>query len=136
MPNNVKSCKTINCNEKAQTVNFSVFALWCRPSQELFLKTWKTGETKMRITQHHFQILWPIQGGTMWKSVSSAFRKCITYGGNVVFICSYWPPKFIQFSIFFNSKTEKILCFFHPVNRQIFGDTSFLSVSYKVYLEL
>ena len=39
------------------------------------LKTWKTGETKIQITQN-FEKLWPIEGGIMWKLMSRAFRKC------------------------------------------------------------
>ena len=41
------------------------------------LKTWITNETKTQITQN-FQILYPIQGGTMRKLTSQGFRKCGT----------------------------------------------------------
>ena len=39
------------------------------------LKTWKTRETKTRITQN-FELVWPIQGRTMWKLTSWGFQKC------------------------------------------------------------
>ena len=38
----------------------------------------KTRQTKTRITQN-FHILYPIQGGTMWKLTSQGFRKCGTF---------------------------------------------------------
>ena len=38
----------------------------------------KTRQTKTRITQN-FQILYPIQGGTMGKLTSQGFRKCGTF---------------------------------------------------------
>ena len=39
------------------------------------LKTPETRETKTRITQN-FELVWPIQGRTMWKLTSWGFRKC------------------------------------------------------------
>ena len=39
------------------------------------LKTRKTRETKTWITQN-FELVWPIQGRTMWKSTSRGFQKC------------------------------------------------------------
>ena len=59
MPYNVKSCKKFD--EKAQTAKFTVLQ---GEISSAVLKTWKTKETKTRITQN-FQILYPIQGGTM-----------------------------------------------------------------------
>ena len=44
------------------------------------LKTLQTRETKTRITQN-FDMVWPIQGRTMSKSTSSAFRICVTHRG-------------------------------------------------------
>ena len=54
------------------------------------LKTTKTRKTKTPVSQI-FQILWPSQGGTMWKGMARAFRKCVTFGGGVVLIHSYMP---------------------------------------------
>ena len=79
MPNNVKSCKKIN--EKAQTAKFTVFA---REINSAVLKTWKTRQTKTWITQN-FQILYPIQGSTMWKLMSWAIQKCGTFLDLAVF---------------------------------------------------
>ena len=67
------------------------------------LKTRKTRETKTWITQN-FELVWPIQGRTIWKSTSSAFRICVTHGGGNDFSPSYGPPKLTQISIF--SKAE------------------------------
>ena len=39
------------------------------------LKTMKTRQTKTYITQN-FELVWPIQGRTMWKLTSWGFRKC------------------------------------------------------------
>ena len=39
------------------------------------LKMKKTRETKTWITQN-FELVWPIQGRTMWKSTSRGFQKC------------------------------------------------------------
>ena len=61
---NVKSCKKIN--ERAQTVNVSVYCIWNARSR--FSKTWKSWQTKTPISQS-FQIIGPIQGGTIWKSI-------------------------------------------------------------------
>ena len=79
----------------------SLFLQWEVSSS--VLKTWKTRETKTRITQN-FQILYHIQGGTIWKSRSSAFRKCGTFWVYDFLKGSYWLSKFSHFSIFFNSK--------------------------------
>ena len=65
------------------------------------LKTAKTMKTKTPVSQI-FQILWPTQGGTMWKGMARAFRKCVTYGGRVVLIHSYRPSKSVQISINFS----------------------------------
>ena len=65
------------------------------------LKTAKTMKTKTPGSQN-FQILWPTQGGTMWKGMARAFRKCVTYGGRVVLIHSYEPSKSVQISIIFS----------------------------------
>ena len=71
--NNVKSYKKFD--GKAQTAKFTVFA---REISSTALKTWKTRKTKTWIAQN-FQILYHIQGGTMGKSTSSAFRTCGTF---------------------------------------------------------
>ena len=57
------------------------------------LKTWKTRETKTRITQN-FQILNHIQGTTIGKLTSRGFRKCGTFW---VLKGSYWPSKSTDF---------------------------------------
>ena len=59
------------------------------------LKTWKTRETKMRITQN-FPILYPIQGTTMRKLRSWAFRKCGTFWVYDFLKGSYWLSKSSQ----------------------------------------
>ena len=93
--NNVKSYKKFD--GKAQTAKFTVFA---REISSTALKTWKTRKTKTWITQN-FQILYHIQGTTMWTSTSSAFRKCGTFGVYDFLKGSYWLSKFSHFSIFF-----------------------------------
>ena len=92
---NVNSYKKIN--EKAQTAKFTVFA---REISSAVLKTWKTRKTKTWITQN-FQILYHIQGTTMWTSTSSAFRKCGTFGVYDFLKGSYWLSKSRNFSFFF-----------------------------------
>ena len=96
-----------------QSVSVSVIVSQCQ-SVSVFLQ-WDIGhisrfflkkmlfsvETKM----NYFKF-WNFEDDTMWKSTSSAFQKFITYGSKVVLIHSYWPPKFTQFSFFFNSKMQ------------------------------
>ena len=60
------------------------------------LKTWKTRETKTWITQN-FELVWPIQGRTMWKLTSWRFRKCGTFWDLKVLNQSYWLSKFGRF---------------------------------------
>ena len=66
-------------NGRVQTFRFSVFyngrSMTDRSS---LLKTWKTRETKTWITQN-FELVWPIQGRTMWKLTSWRFQKCGTF---------------------------------------------------------
>ena len=52
------------------------------------LKTPETRETKTRITQN-FELVWPIQGRTMWKLTSWGFRKCGSFGDLEVLNHSY-----------------------------------------------
>ena len=52
----------------------SVFSQWDVRSS--LLKSMKTRQTKTPVS-HFFQILWPIQDGTMSKSMPRAFRKCV-----------------------------------------------------------
>ena len=66
-------------------------------------KNTKTRQTKTPVTQF-FQIIRPIQGCTMSKSMPGAFQKCITYGGGDDLTLSYGPPKSTQISFF--SKAE------------------------------
>ena len=94
--NNVKSYKKFD--GKAQTAKFTVFA---REISSTALKTWKTRKTKTWITQN-FQILYHIQGTTMWKSTSSAFQKCGTFCVYDFLKGSYWLSKFSNISIFFD----------------------------------
>ena len=96
--NNVKSYKKFD--EKAQTVKFTVFA---RAISSAVLKTWKTRETKTRITQN-FQILYHIQGTTIGKLTSWGFRKCGSFCPGEFLKRSYWLSKYSHFSFFFESK--------------------------------
>ena len=98
--NKVKSNKKFD--EKAQTANFTVFA---REISSAPLKTLKTRETKTWITQN-FQILYPIQGGTMLKSTSTAFQKCGTFCVYDFLKGSYSLSKFSNISIFSTSITD------------------------------
>ena len=74
----------------------SLFLQWEVSSS--VLKTWKTRKTKTRITQN-FQILCHIQGGTIWKSKSRAFRKWGTFWVYDFLKGSYRLSKFSHFSI-------------------------------------
>ena len=67
------------------------------------LKTWKTRETKTRITQN-FQILYHIQGTTIGKLTSWGFRKCGSFCSGEFLKRRYWLSKSSNFSIFFKSK--------------------------------
>ncbi len=67
------------------------------------LKTWKTRETKTRITQN-FQILYRIQGTTIEKLTSWGFRKCGSFCPGEFLKRSYWLSKYSNFLIFFGSK--------------------------------
>ena len=58
----------------------------------------KTRQTKTRITQN-FHILYPIQGGTMWKLTSQGFRKCGTFWACDLSNGSYCCPKSTDFEI-------------------------------------
>ena len=98
--NNVKSYKKFD--GKAQTAKFTVFA---REISSTALKTWKTRKTKTWITQN-FQILYHIQGTTMWKSTSSAFQKCGTFCVYDFLKGSYWLSKFSNISIFFDIQKQ------------------------------
>jgi len=67
------------------------------------LKTWKTRETKTRITQN-FQILYHIQDRAMWKLTSRGFRKCGSFCAGEFLKGTYWLSKLGHFSFFFDSK--------------------------------
>ena len=67
------------------------------------LKTWKTRETKTRITQN-FQILNHIQGTTIGKLTSWGFRKCGSFCSGEFLKRRYWLSKSSNFSIFLKSK--------------------------------
>ena len=56
------------------------------------LKTMKTRQTKTYITQN-FELVWPIQGRTMWKLTSWGFQKCGTFRVLKVLNQSYWLLK-------------------------------------------
>ena len=56
------------------------------------LKTMKTRQTKTYITQN-FELVWPIQGRTMWKLTSWGFQKCGTFRVLKVLNQSYWLSK-------------------------------------------
>ena len=82
------------------------FQTWCfyngrsLTDRSSLLKTPKTRETKMWITQN-FELVWPIQGRTMWKLTSWGFRKCGTFRDLKVLNQSYRLSKSSQISIFF-----------------------------------
>jgi len=61
------------------------------------LKTPKTRETKTWITQN-FELVWPIQGRTMWKLTSWGFRKCGSFRDLEVLNQSYRLSKSSQIS--------------------------------------
>ena len=61
------------------------------------LKTRKTRETKTWITQN-FELVWPIQGRTMWKLTSWGFRKCGSFRDLEVLNQSYRLSKSSQIS--------------------------------------
>ena len=61
------------------------------------LKTMKTRQTKTYINQN-FELVWPIQGRTMWKLTSWRFRKCGTFWGLKVLNQSYWLSKSSEIS--------------------------------------
>ena len=67
------------------------------------LKTWKTRETKTRITQN-FQILYHIQGTTIGKLTSWGFQKCGSFCPGEFLKWSYCLSKSSNFSIFLKSK--------------------------------
>ena len=67
------------------------------------LKTWKTRETKTRITQN-FQILNHIQGTTIGKLTSWGFRKCGSFCPGEFLKQSYWLSKYSHFSFFLKAK--------------------------------
>ena len=90
MANNVKSCKKID--EKAQTAKFTVLQ---GEISSAVLKTWKTRKTKTWITQF-FQILYAIQGTTMWTLTSWGFRKCGSFCVYDFLKGSYWLSKSSQ----------------------------------------
>ena len=56
------------------------------------LEIWKTWETKMWIAKK-FHILYPIQGGTMWKLTSWAFQKCGRLGSVLGQKWPFWAPQ-------------------------------------------
>ena len=91
------------------------------------LKTWKTRETKTRITQN-FQILYHIQGTTIEKLTSWGFRKCGRFFPGEFLKRSYCLSKSSNFSIFFKSKmrcskkkTGPQFWFFRPETNSRFG---------------
>ena len=61
------------------------------------LKTLKTRETKTWITQN-FELVWPIQGRTMWKLTSWGFQKCGSFRDLEVLNQSYRLSKSSQIS--------------------------------------
>ena len=68
----------------------SVFSQWDVRSS--LLKSMKTRQTKTWITQN-FELVWPIQGRTMWKLTSWGFQKCGTFRVLKVLNQSYWLSK-------------------------------------------
>ena len=73
----VKQCEIMQKNQW-KGPNFQIQCFYNGRSltdRSSLLKTWKTRETKTWITQN-FELVWPIQGRTMWKSTSRGFQKC------------------------------------------------------------
>ena len=67
-------------------------ALWCSNHGKIR----KTGQTKAWFTQN-FQLLYPIQGGTMWKLTSWRFQKCGTF----------WVKHFLKGSYCLSKSTKR-----------------------------
>ena len=80
---------------KGSKLSDSVFSQWDVRSS--LLKILKTKQSKTPVS-HFFQILWPIQDGTMSKSMPRAFRKCVTCGDGDDLSHSYRPSKSSQIS--------------------------------------
>ena len=75
-----KQCEIIQKNQWKGS-NFQIQCFYNGRSltdRSSLLKTQKTRETKMWITQN-FELVWPIQGRTMWKLTSWGFQKCGTF---------------------------------------------------------
>ena len=70
------------------------------------LKTVKTMKTKMYITQN-FELVWPIQGRTMWKSTSRGFQKCGSFRDLEVLNHSYRLSKSGQIQTWEGGVTKK-----------------------------
>ena len=79
----------------------SVFSQWDVRSS--LLKSMKTRQTKTWITQN-FELVWPIQGRTMWKLTSWGFRKCGTFRDLEVLNQSYLLSKSSKISFFFRQR--------------------------------
>ena len=62
------------------------------------LKTPKTRKIKTHLTQN-FELVWPIQGRTMWKLTSWGFQKCDSFRDLEILKQSYGPPKSTQISV-------------------------------------
>ena len=90
----VKQCEIMQKNQW-KGPNFQIQCFYNGRSltdRSSLLKTWKTRETKTWITQN-FELVWPIQGRTMWKLTSWRFQKCGSFWWLKVLNQSYWLSK-------------------------------------------
>ena len=95
----VKQCEIMQKNQW-KGPNFQIQCFYNGRSltdRSSLLKTWKTRETKTWITQN-FELVWPIQGRTMWKLTSWRFQKCGSFRWLKVLNQSYWLSKLGQIS--------------------------------------
>ena len=80
------------------------FQTWCfyngrsLTDRSSLLKTPKTRGAKTWIPQN-FELVWPIQGRTMWKLTSWGFQKCGSFRDLEVLKQSYGPSKSTQISV-------------------------------------
>ena len=100
-----KQCEIIQKNQWKNS-NFQIQCFYMETSGALCWKRRKTpklGKLKHPLL-NFFQIITPIQGCTMSKSMPGAFQICRTYGGGDDLTLSYGPPKSTQISIFFEAE--------------------------------
>ena len=95
----VKQCEIMQKNQW-KGPNFQIQCFYNGRSltdRSSLLKTQKTRKTKTWITQN-FELVWPIQGRTVWKSTSSAFRISVTHRSLGDLSHRYWLSKSSEIS--------------------------------------